>query len=60
MVEKNKKDKMVDNAFKNVKENISVLLKEGYTLTIKYIAPVNKQGGFHLRIDKIEENGVSL
>jgi len=53
-------NKIVDDAFKNVKENISVLLKEGYTLTIKYIAPVNKQGGFHLRIDRIEENGVSL
>ena len=60
MVEKNKKDKMVDDAFKDVKENISILLKEGYLLTIKYIAPVSKQGGFHLRIDKIEENGVSL
>jgi len=60
MVEKNKKDKMVDDAFKDVKENISILLKEGYLLTVKYIPPVNKSGGFHLRIDKIEENGVSL
>ena len=53
-------NKMVDAAFKGIKENISILLKEGYLLTVKYIPPVNKSGGFHLRIDKIEENGVSL
>ena len=60
MVEKYKENKIVKGAFKNVKENISILLKEGYFLTIKYIAPVNKKGAFYLRIDEIEENGVSL
>lgn len=44
-----------DEAFAIVKDGIKKLLDEGYVLTIKYLAPIKKGGGFHLRIDKLEE-----
>jgi len=50
---KNKKE--VDEAFSKAKENIHTLLKHGYVLTIKYFSPPKPGGGFHLRIDKLEE-----
>ncbi len=46
---------MSDEAFAIVKDGIKKLLDEGYVLTIKYLAPIKKGGGFHLRIDKLEE-----
>jgi len=49
------KQEISDEAFAIVKDGISKLLNEGYVLTVKYIAPVKRGGGFHLRIDRIEE-----
>ena len=48
--------KMSDEAFAIVKDGIKKLLDEGYVLTVKYLAPIKKGGGFHLRIDKVEDD----
>ena len=48
--------KMSDEAFAIVKDGIKKLLDEGYVLTVKYIAPIKRGGGFHLRIDRLEDD----